>query len=314
MRGCKGWRFCSGGEGERRRATASAIWIARAESGDDTLPRVRAPSRRVRGAGGSSGLHQFRNAAEPVPMRPLAAQPGATARMGGAARRNRRGVTRREHADGAVSLAVHGLEFARAEGGRMAVRFRPQDRGFDRSAARRGCRSPRSRLWREVSRKWRDDRQDRIHPLYARHPEAWLESQVRAQHRKHRCALCPQPFYGQVPQFAAGRARHDRPARRRIASGRLAVMEVKASQDIHLPLQALDYWMRVKWHLERRRVLGRADIFRVWSCARDPPRLLLVAPALEFHPSNETVLRFFSPGGRGGADRRGDRMEEGAAR
>jgi hypothetical protein len=34
-------------------------------------------------------------------------------------------------------------------------------------------------------------------------------------------------------------------------SGRLAVLELKASQDIHLPLQALDYWIRVKWHLDR---------------------------------------------------------------
>ena len=34
--------------------------------------------------------------------------------------------------------------------------------------------------------------------------------------------------------------------------GRLAVIELKASEDVHLPLQALDYWMRVQWHVERR--------------------------------------------------------------
>ena len=27
----------------------------------------------------------------------------------------------------------------------------------------------------------------------------------------------------------------------------------------------------------------------------EPPRLLLIAPALDFHPTTETVLRFFSP-------------------
>jgi hypothetical protein len=29
---------------------------------------------------------------------------------------------------------------------------------------------------------------------------------------------------------------------------RLAVGELKADEDIHLPLQALDYWPRVEWH------------------------------------------------------------------
>jgi hypothetical protein len=28
---------------------------------------------------------------------------------------------------------------------------------------------------------------------------------------------------------------------------------------------------------------------------REAPRLLLVSPALDFHPSNERVLRYFSP-------------------
>ena len=69
----------------------------------------------------------------------------------------------------------------------------------------------------------------------------------------------PKPVYGQVPQFAAGeRGVIDLLAADR--DGRLAVIELKAGQDIHLPLQALDYWMRVKWHLRSRRVF-RARIF-----------------------------------------------------
>jgi hypothetical protein len=77
-------------------------------------------------------------------------------------------------------------------------------------------------------------------------------------------------------------------------SGRLAVLELKASQDIHLPLQALDYWMRVRWHLQR-------DEFRVngyfpgLELRREPPRLLLISPALEFHPTSERILHYFSP-------------------
>src|SRR6185312_10910396 len=100
------------------------------------------------------------------------------------------------------------------------------------------------------------------------------------------------PLYGQAPQFAAGSRGildllaldHD---------GRLVVIEVKASEDIHLPLQALDYWMRVKWHLESREFEGRG-YFPGLPLRPDPPRLLLVAPALEFHPANQTVLRYFS--------------------
>ena len=33
--------------------------------------------------------------------------------------------------------------------------------------------------------------------------------------------------------------------------GRLAVVELKADEDIHLPLQGLDYWSRVAWHHSR---------------------------------------------------------------
>jgi hypothetical protein len=31
-------------------------------------------------------------------------------------------------------------------------------------------------------------------------------------------------------------------------AGRLAVVERKADEDIHLPLQGLDYWSRLEWH------------------------------------------------------------------
>ena len=76
--------------------------------------------------------------------------------------------------------------------------------------------------------------------------------------------------------------------------GRLAVLELKASEDVHLPLQALDYWMRVKWHLDRGE-FGAKGYFPGIELHNQAPRLLLVSPALDFHPSNESVLRYFSP-------------------
>jgi hypothetical protein len=134
---------------------------------------------------------------------------------------------------------------------------------------------------------------DRTNPLYSCHPEAWLESQVRGSLERLDASLLPTPVYGQVPQFAAGE--HgvvDLLAADR--DGRLVVIEVKASPDIHLPLQGLDYWIRVQWHLQRGEFSGRG-YFPGISLRADPPRLMLVAPALEYHPSNETILRYFSP-------------------
>jgi len=123
-------------------------------------------------------------------------------------------------------------------------------------------------------------------------PELMLEAQVRESLRKLDPALLPEPVYGQVPAFAAtAHGLIDLLAAS--ADGRLTVIELKASEDIHLPLQALDYWMRVKWHLERGD-FASAGYFPGIELHREPPGLLLVAPALMFHPSNETVLRYLS--------------------
>lgn len=78
------------------------------------------------------------------------------------------------------------------------------------------------------------------------------------------------------------------------AGGRLAVLELKASEDPNLPLQALDYWVRVEWHARRGAFSGNG-YFPGLALREDAPRLLLVAPALQFHPTTETILRFFSP-------------------
>jgi hypothetical protein len=71
-------------------------------------------------------------------------------------------------------------------------------------------------------------------------------------------------------------------------------VEFKASEDIHLPLQALDYWMRVHWH-QRRGELEKHGYFRGRELSADPPLLLFVAPALQFHSTCPSILRYFSP-------------------
>ena len=126
------------------------------------------------------------------------------------------------------------------------------------------------------------------------HRELRLEAQVRAGLRKIDPMLYTEPVYGQVPAFAAtAHGLIDLVAAD--STGRLSVIELKASEDIHLPLQALDYWMRVRWHLQRGD-FASAGYFPGISLSQEPPRLLLVAPALMFHPSNEVILRYLSSG------------------
>jgi len=189
--------------------------------------------------------------------------------------------------DGAVSLRVRGVEFAQvAESG---ARF---------GLAQRTAASARDvpeveRLARDLAQRRSPAAEDREHPLYRRNPEAWLESQVRAQIEQVYAPLESAPVYNQVPAFAGG----DRGVLDLLAverSGRLAVLELKATADLHLPMQALDYWLRVKWHLDRDEFTPNG-YFPGIQLRPEPPRLFLVSPALEFHPTTETLLRFFSP-------------------
>ena len=124
-------------------------------------------------------------------------------------------------------------------------------------------------------------------------PEGRLEARIRTDVTAIDGRLLREPVYGQVPAFA-GRDRGVMDLLAADATGRLAVMELKASEDIHLPLQALDYWMRVAWHAERRD-FERQGYFPGVRLSTEPPRLLLVSPALHFHPATEAVLRFFAP-------------------
>lgn len=189
--------------------------------------------------------------------------------------------------DGSLSLRVRGLEFARA--GEQALTFGLETR---RPAAASNIGEIIA-LARAIAELRSPDSGDHRNVLYARNPEGWLESEVRAHVEEIDATLEPAPVYGQVPAFSGG----DRGVIDLLASdnrGRLTVIEVKASEDIHLPLQALDYWMRVRWHAERSEFTANG-YFPGMALRTDPPRLLLVAPALDFHPSNETVLRYFSP-------------------
>lgn len=145
---------------------------------------------------------------------------------------------------------------------------------------------------------------DKRDTLYRQQPERWLESRLRCSLDSIDAMIEPQPVYAQVPAFsAADRAVLDLLAVRR--DGRLVVIEIKADEDLHLALQSLDYWVRVRQHhraasdragsAAAKSDLERFGYFPGKQLRGDAPLLYLIAPALRIHPATEVVLRYVSP-------------------
>lgn len=133
---------------------------------------------------------------------------------------------------------------------------------------------------------------DRNDPLWRMQPERWLESLIMRDIQAIDARLDPSVVYRQVPAFAAS----DRAMIDLLASthdGRLAVIEIKASEDLHLPLQGLDYWARVNWHHQRGE-FQKFGYFPGRTLSSQPPLLYLVAPALQVHPATDAQLKYFS--------------------
>lgn len=133
----------------------------------------------------------------------------------------------------------------------------------------------------------------RQHPLWRLRPERWLESLVAGDVSVVEAGLDSSCRYSQVPAFsAADRAMID--VLTTTQAGRLAVVELKADEDIHLPLQGLDYWSRVEWH-HARGEFPRFGYFNGRELSREKPLLFLVAPAFHVHPATDVLLRYIAP-------------------
>lgn len=131
------------------------------------------------------------------------------------------------------------------------------------------------------------------HAFYRAQPERWLEALVREDVTRVDAALDPRFVYSQV--FAHAGGEHGILDLLTVTrTGRLAILELKASEHIHLPLQAAGYWLRIRRHLEQHD-FARYGYFPGIELQAVPPLVYLVAPALRFHPSTDTLLRFLSP-------------------
>jgi hypothetical protein len=131
------------------------------------------------------------------------------------------------------------------------------------------------------------------HPLYRLQPERWLESLVVRDLTRLDPALHRDCVYPQVPAFSGG----DRgvvDVLSVLRDGRLAVIELKLQEEITLPIQGLDYWLRVKW-LNDRNQFQEFGYFQGLDLASAPPVIYLVSPAFRFHSTTQRIVRYLSP-------------------
>lgn len=206
-----------------------------------------------------------------------------------------------------VGLLLHGLEFARVRRGAGAHSFAQQDEiTFGAGANETPLNDESEPLARElIARLFASRHSDGEHndALFRLQPERWLESRLRMALPELLPNLRGDCVYSQVPALSSSeRGMLDLLALDR--EDRLTVLELKANEDLHLPLQALDYWIRVRALNQDRRAdsagrmlsaFERMGYFAGTEISPRPPRLLLAAPALRIHPANEPVLRYFSP-------------------
>jgi hypothetical protein len=188
----------------------------------------------------------------------------------------------------AIALRFRGLDFARwtAQGMLFGV-----DDHLQPLTSR--ARPRLTRLLRELSERRDPLGTETAHRFYRAAPERWLETLIAAEPERLDASLNPRHLYSQVMAVSAGdRGIVDLLGVTR--QGRLTVIELKASEDIQLPLQALDYWQRVRHHHAHQdfRALG---YFHDVELDPRPPLLWLVAPGFQFHSSTDTLLSYISP-------------------
>ena len=212
----------------------------------------------------------------------------------------------RAHSPTEIGLLLHGLEFARVRQAVSAHSFaRAEELTFGAGANETPLTAENEALCREMlARLFESRHPDGAHndPLFRMQPERWLESELRSGIAELLPGLNRDLLYSQVPALSTGergmldlltldRDRH------------LTVIEIKADEDLHLPLQALDYWIRVRaLNADRQMHDGRMmsaferqGYFAGAEISPLDPRLLLAGPALRIHPANEPVLRYLSP-------------------
>ena len=131
------------------------------------------------------------------------------------------------------------------------------------------------------------------HRLYRGPSERWLQTLVAQDLNRIDINLHPDLLYEQVfAQSAGQRGILDLLTVTR--SGRLAILELKAAENVDLSLQAADYWSRIRHH-QQASDFARYGYFTGITLQAASPLVYLISPAWHFHPSTDALLRYLSP-------------------
>jgi hypothetical protein len=147
-----------------------------------------------------------------------------------------------------------------------------------------------TRLIDEVAEIRRADSDQKWHPFYRQQAERWLEEIIREDVRTLDVQLNPRYVYPQIPAH-----RDDEFGMVDLLTiterGQLVIIELKVAEDVELPMQGFDYWLKVEWH-RHRGDFQRRGYFPDIPIADESAALLLVSPLLRFHPTFDLVARW----------------------
>jgi hypothetical protein len=202
-----------------------------------------------------------------------------------------------------VALCLYGLEFARVRQSFVPGSFdRRNDVTFGAGANETPLQQDTEASFSELMQRLFESRSPKgnaRNPLYRLRPESWLQSTLAGDLAQVDDNLGGHAIYQQVPAFAGvDRAMLDLLTVTR--TGRLAILELKVDEDLHFPLQGLDYWIRVHWLHQQRTASGAGELeqngyFPGVPLLPHSPLLYFIVPALRVHPSMATVLQHLSP-------------------
>jgi hypothetical protein len=191
--------------------------------------------------------------------------------------------------DGGISIAIRGLEFARASTRDKRLYF---GLGGQRHRLGKTNRADLQQMIRRIIDERGPYSDDRNSDIYRAQSERWLESIIRNQAALIDVNIDSRYVYSQVPAYR-GEERTFIDLLACTRGGRLVVMELKTAEDSDFPFQGLDYWLRVNWHGQRGD-FKRRGYFSGIELSDEPPVLYLVAPLFRFHWATTLIARTFS--------------------
>ncbi|MBL8148301.1 MAG: hypothetical protein JNN15_00055 [Blastocatellia bacterium] len=186
-----------------------------------------------------------------------------------------------------LKFLVNGLEIARYQKQLLTISLFSRD-GFRRELfAEHNQEQFRNQL-EEIFTYRIADSPNKQHPFYSLQQERWLEAVVRGNIQSLDPELDSKIFYCQVPAIKDFHSRYvDIVARRK--DGQIVLIELKVTESVELPFQALDYWTRFEWYRTR----GDLQNWFSDSFIKDSPAVVyLVAPIFCFHKSFKLFTSF----------------------